>query len=107
MFRFASPLAAWLLVFLITTPLAGRAQVFFSEILYHPVEEPVFNTDGSPVLDLSEDVHEFLELHNPSSTAVDLSGWKLTGGVDYTFTSGTTIQPGEYLVVARNPARSG
>src|SRR5262245_39814868 len=53
--------------------------VLFSEIHYHPVEEPAFNTNGTPVLDLSDDVHEFVELHNNGATAVDLTGWRLTG----------------------------
>lgn len=39
-----------------------QAAVVFNEIHYHPVENPVFTGDGRPVLDLSEDVHEFIEL---------------------------------------------
>lgn len=43
---------------------------------------------------------EFIELHNPGTAAVDLSGWALTDGVDYTFPSGTTLAAGGYLVIA-------
>ncbi len=82
-----------------------HAQVHFSEILYHPVEQAAFNADGTPVLDLTNDVHEFLELHNPGATAISLSGWQLTGGIQFTFPSTAVIQPGQFLVVARNPAR--
>ena len=45
---------------------------------------------------------EFVEVHNPDATAVDLSGWALTTGVDYVFPSGTTLAGGGYLVVAAN-----
>src|SRR6266508_4374105 len=81
------------------------AQVVISEILYHPVEEPAFSANGSPVLDLYEDVHEFVEIYNTSATAVDLAGWKLAGGIAYNFPSNAVIQAGEYRVIARNPAR--
>lgn len=84
---------------------AARAQIVISEILYHPVEEPAFNADGSPVLDLYEDVHEFVEIHNPGGQLVDLSGWKLAGGIRYTFPPNSAIQPGAYRVIAKNPVR--
>jgi Big-like domain-containing protein/lamin tail-like protein/CotH protein len=83
----------------------ARAQVVISEIMYHPVEEPAFNANGSPVLDLYEDVHEFVEIHNPGATAIDLTRWKLTGGIDYTFPSNAVIQAGEFRVIARVPTR--
>ena len=83
----------------------ASAQVLISEIMYHPVEEPAFNADGSPVLDLYEDVHEFVELHNVGNTPVDLSGWRLAGGIAYTFPTNTPCAPGQFLVVAKNPAR--
>jgi hypothetical protein len=40
---------------------------------------------------------EFIELHNPGATPIDLSGWLLTDAVDYTFPLGTTIAAGAYL----------
>ncbi len=46
---------------------------------------------------------EFIEIHNPDATAVDLSGWALRTGVDYVLPSGTTLAAGGYLVVAANP----
>jgi hypothetical protein len=83
----------------------GQMQVAISEIMYHPVEEPAFNADGTPVMDLYEDVHEFVELHNWGPTAVSLTGWQLTAAVWFTFTNVLTIAPGQYLVIAKDPLR--
>lgn len=82
-----------------------HAQVRFSEIMYHPVEEAAFNPDGTPFLDLTSDVHEFLELHNPGAAVVVIGGWKITGGVEYTFPPGTRVEPGQFLVVAKDKTR--
>src|SRR5436190_3214181 len=81
------------------------AAVVINEIHYHPVEEAVFDLNGLPVLDLSEDVHEFVELFNPAGTSVSLSGWELSGGVHFDFPAGAVLGAQQYLVVARNPAR--
>jgi len=43
---------------------------------------------------------EFLEIVNPLNTAVDISGWKLTGGVQHTFAPGTVIAAGRSLFVS-------
>lgn len=42
---------------------------------------------------------EYLKLNNPNATAVDLSGWRLRGGVDRTFPAGTVIPAGGSLYV--------
>lgn len=47
---------------------------------------------------------EFVELHNPDAAAVNLTGWTIGGGVDFTFPAGTTLPAGGYLLVAANPA---
>ena len=83
----------------------ASAQVVINEIHYHPVENAAFDTAGNPLLDLSSDVHEFVELFNAGPSAVDLGGWQITSGVSYTFPAGTSIAAGGYKVVARNPAR--
>jgi hypothetical protein len=46
---------------------------------------------------------EFVELFNPGTDTVDLSGWWLGGGVSYIFPPGTLLPPHEYLVVASDP----
>ncbi len=55
-----------------------------SEILYAP-------------LDL-----EYIELHNIGPTVLDLTGVRFTRGITYTFSTGTTLAPGAYLVVCRD-----
>jgi hypothetical protein len=65
-------------------PAASETNVVINEIMYHPA------TPGA----------EFLELHNRSTTtAFDLSGWKLNG-LDFTFPSGSSIAPRGFVVVA-------
>lgn len=46
---------------------------------------------------------EFIEIHNPDPSAVDLSGWTFTNGIAYTFPPATSIPAGGYLVVAADP----
>ena len=91
------------LVLLATVFLAinGRAQIVVSEIHYHPLEKPAFNTDGTPTLDLTDDIHEFVEIQNAGTATVDLSGWILAGGIAYTFPSGTSIAAGGFKVIAK------
>ncbi len=64
--------------------------VVINELMYEPISG---NNDD-----------QFVELHNRSLAAVDLSGWKLAGGVDFTFPAGTSIPANGFLVVARNRA---
>ena len=67
--------------------------VFLSEIHYHAVLEV------SVV-----DRHEFIEIHNAGATAMDLSGWRLAGAVDFEFPAGTLLDADEDLVIAKDPA---
>jgi hypothetical protein len=82
-----------------------RGQVVLNELMYHPAEEPAFTANGLPVLDLTEDVHEYVELFNADPNAINLSGWRLDGGIQFTFSNGVSLAAGGYLVVAKNPAR--
>jgi hypothetical protein len=47
---------------------------------------------------------QWLELYNRTNAPVDVSGWELSEGVDYSFAAGTSIPAGGYLVVAWDPA---
>jgi hypothetical protein len=64
--------------------------VVFNEVHYNPIGA---TEDG-----------EWLELFNQMGIMVDLSGWRLSGGIDYTFPAGTIISNGAYLVVYKTPA---
>src|SRR5687768_5095176 len=64
--------------------------VVFNEVMYHPPT--------------NEANLEWVELHNQMAVDMDLSGWKLRGGVDFNFPNGTVLRGGGYLVVASNPA---
>ena len=39
------------------------------------------------------DTAEFVELYNPQTQAIDLSGWTITGGIDLDIQPGTVILP--------------
>ena len=89
-----------------------RAQVIINEIHYHPVEVPNFDAAGNPTYsvtggaaDFTDDVHEFVEIRNAGVAAVDVSGWKLSGGIGFTIPASTSIPAGGYKVIAKNPAR--
>ena len=69
--------------------------IVINEIMYHPINGPASG---------DERFAEYLELHNRSADrSIDISGWKLTKGINYVFEPGTVMAPGSYLVVARDP----
>ena len=63
-----------------------------TELMYHP--PTVGSTNG--------DEFEFIELKNYGTNALDLSGLTFTAGVNFTFSNGTQLSPGRFLVLARN-----
>ncbi|HIK98624.1 MAG TPA: hypothetical protein EYG13_03640, partial [Dehalococcoidia bacterium] len=78
------------------SPLALNADtpdsvVVFNEIHYNPVG--------------THEIGEWIELFNQMGIKSDISGWRLAGGVDYTFPQGTILDPGEYLVIYKSPGR--
>ncbi|MEM7386808.1 MAG: lamin tail domain-containing protein [Verrucomicrobiota bacterium] len=79
-----------LLISLLLLPglLVARAEVVINELLYHAPN------------DLEE--LEFLELHNHGAQAVDLSGWKLTKGLKYTFSPGAEIPADGFVVLCKD-----
>ena len=54
--------------------------------------------------DLNTVCNEFVELHNPDGSAVDLSGWQLAGAVEFTFPAGSILPASGYVVVGEDPA---
>ncbi|MDB4666770.1 lamin tail domain-containing protein, partial [bacterium] len=65
--------------------------VTINEIHYHPA------LTGEP---------EWLELHNQMVVRVDVSGWKLTEGIDFTFPEGSVMEPGGYWVLSSDPSHA-
>ncbi len=102
-----SPLLFGLLLGWAATSGTGTAApvVVLNEIHYHPVELAAFDATGAPLLDLSSDVHEFVELYNAGSTNVPLAGWRLSGDISYEFPTNAVLGAGQYIVVARDPVR--
>lgn len=71
-----------------------RPRLLISEIHYHPVLEEAL-----------VEHHEYVELHNGESTALELEGYRLGGGIDFVFPAGASIPPGGQVVVAKNRDR--
>lgn len=65
--------------------------VVFNEVHYHPVAGQ----------------QEFIELRNLQGVDVNLDGWSLSGGVDYTFPAGSVIPGHGYLVLGAIPGAAG
>ncbi len=69
-------------------------KLILTEIMYHPLGMGAIDAD-----DL-----EFIELQNAGAEALNLTGLSFTSGIAFSFTNGTVLAPGEYFVLARNPA---
>ncbi len=69
---------------------AQDSAVIINEVHYHPVDETTQS--------------EWIELRCLHGVDVDLSGWQLKGGVNFTFPPGTIVSGRGFLVVAQNPA---
>ncbi|MDB4438417.1 lamin tail domain-containing protein [bacterium] len=65
------------------------AAVIINEIMYHPAGD--------------NDAEEFIELYNAGPGEVDLTGWKIRGGIRFDFPMDETLAAGAYLVVAHDP----
>ena len=70
-------------------------EVVINEIFYHPPDEEY---DDNIEL-------EYIELLNRGDRAVDLSGWRFSNGVEFTFGTGVSIAANDYLLVCRNIER--
>ena len=73
-----------------------------------PAAQPTaFNLNfGELVLDYATPTHdqEYFTVVNPNNFAADISGWRITGDVAYTFQPGVVIPAGGTLYVAASPA---
>ena len=72
--------------------LRADSVVVFNEIHYNPVGP----TESG----------EWIELYNQMGINVDLSSWKLSGGIDFEFPEGTLVPPGGLVIVAKDPGNN-
>lgn len=72
-------------------PSSRRTGLAFSEIMFHPADRG----DGTNL--------EFIEIYNSNPFPEDLSGYRLSGDVDYLFPAGTSVPGLGFLVVAPVP----
>jgi hypothetical protein len=101
---------------------AHRNVIFGSGMNLYGTSIPVTQPDTPNVIIGALDVNptsgsqeeEYIQIKNNSGASVDLSGWTLSGAIDYTFPPGTVILAGagdnssDYrgsLYVTKNPAR--
>jgi hypothetical protein len=75
-------------------PPQDLSRLALTEIMYHPPDQD--GTDGAEF--------EFLELKNAGTNTLNLSGLAFTAGLSFTFSNGTTLGPGQFFVLVRNPA---
>ena len=68
---------------------ARDSAVIINEVQYHPATEPAQS--------------EWLELRCLHGVDVDISDWRLEGGIDFRFPAGTIINGRGFIVVAQNP----
>ncbi len=73
-------------------PSSRKTALVFTEIMYNPPD----SFGGSNNL-------EWLEIYNSGMVTEDLTGHKLRGDISYNFAPGTSLAPGQFLVVAHNP----
>ena len=76
-------------------PSSRRTGLAITEIMY----KPEARADGRML--------DFIEIYNSNPYWEDISGYKLSGDVDFTFPPGTILQGGAFAVVAKSPADLG
>lgn len=74
-------------------PSSRRTALVISEVMYNPLGTAVGGGDL-----------EFIELWNSGLITEDLTGHKLAGEIDFTFPPDTKLAPGQFLVIAKDPA---
>jgi len=77
------------------SPSSRGTPLIISEIMYHP-REP----GGTEVL-------EYIEIFNTEPVSEIISGYRISGAVNFTFPSNTSIAGRSFLVVARDPEALG
>jgi hypothetical protein len=71
--------------------------VIISELNYNPGPPSAAALAIDPTLTDSD--LEFVEVHNATTSTVDLTNWQVRGGADFDFDSGTLLGPGQSIVI--------
>lgn len=64
------------------------SSVVINEIMYDPIT--------------GDDNDEYVEIYNRTASPVNIGGWRLEGGVDFTIPTNTTLAANSYLVIAES-----
>jgi len=62
----------------------------------------IITTPAIPTVPATASTQQWIELKNRGTSTVDLSGWKFTSGITYTFPPGVSLAPGAYRVITRD-----
>ena len=80
----------YFLTALFSLAVLAKGSVVINEIYYKPADKTF--------------PEEFIEICNRNPSPVNLSGWRFSQGIEYTFPEGTVLEAGGHLVLAENPA---
>ncbi len=72
------------------TTTAADSIVTFNEIMYHPAG--------------NDPAQEWVELYNQMAVDIEISNWRIEGGIEFSFPTNTVLPANGYVVVAANPA---
>jgi len=75
-------------------------RLLFTEIMFHPGNAPAGSTN-------TDSDFEFVELLNSGAASLNLTGFVISGGIDYAFTAAssvTALAPGARVLVVKNRA---
>ncbi|MDC0286349.1 lamin tail domain-containing protein [Akkermansiaceae bacterium] len=78
---------------------ASAENLLVTEIHYHPADA---STAGELAVSTNKDDYEFLELLNTSGNEIDLSNYRFTRGLAFTFPQGSTIAPSARRIIVSN-----
>ena len=82
-------IVSFLFIFLASFSLNAESEIVINEIHYDVPDKTIRA--------------EFIELHNPSSSAINVSGWRVSSAVNYDMPENTIIESGGFLVIAEDP----
>ena len=82
-------IVSFLFIFLASFSLNAESEIVINEIHYDVPDKTIRA--------------EFIELHNPSSSAINVSGWRVSSAVNYDIPENTIIESGGFLVIAEDP----